>query len=246
MTLLGAVLALLVGITLGLFGGGGAVLTVPVFVYALSVPVKSAVPMSLFVIGTASAIGAAERWRRRELSPSRGVRFGLAAMAGAFVGARIGVGVPERVQMSLFAVVVVVAAVRMLQRANRTDVTRRVVPAGLDYMVFVLIGMLTSIIGVGGGFLFVPALVTLVGVPLTEAAGISMMVIAMNSAAALAGYQGKVEIEWRLAVSFAVIVVTATLAAGRLAPRIRVATLMRAFAVMILAVGALVLFENLR
>ena len=84
------------------------------------------------------------------------------------------------------------------------------------------------------------------GIPMAEATGISMMVIAMNSAAALLGYQGRVEIQWGLVLAFTAIVVAATLAAGRVAPRIRVATLMRAFAVMIIGVGALVLFENLR
>ena len=246
MSFTAAALALVVGATLGLLGGGGAVLTVPVFVYILAVPVKSAVPMSLFVVGTASIIGAAERWRRNHFHPARALRLGAAAVAGAFAGARIGVIVPARVQMSMFAVVVIVAAARMLQRAGRDESTPHRWPWGLDYAAFALIGMLTSIIGVGGGFLFVPALVTLLGIPMAEATGISMLVIAMNSAAAFIGYHGQVEIQWRLVLPFTALVIVATLVAGRLASRIRAATLMRAFAAMLVVVGTLVLFENIR
>jgi uncharacterized membrane protein YfcA len=246
MSLAAAGLALLVGATLGLFGGGGAVLTVPVFVYVLSVPVKSAIPMSLFVVGTASMVGAAERWRRTRFDPTRAAWLGASAMVGAFAGAQIGVAIPVRAQMSIFAVVVIVAAGRMLHRAAKEDRTPHPLPWGLDYVVFALIGVLTAVIGVGGGFLFVPALVTVLGIPMAEATGISMMVIAMNSAAALLGYHGRVEIQWGLVLAFTAVVIAATLTAGRIATRIHVATLMRAFAVMLVGVGALVLFENLR
>ncbi|HKS05169.1 MAG TPA: sulfite exporter TauE/SafE family protein [Gemmatimonadaceae bacterium] len=246
MSFAAAALALLVGATLGLFGGGGAVLTLPVFVYVLGVPVKSAVPMSLFVIGTASIVGAAERWRRTRFDPRRAAWLGAAAMVGAFFGAQIGIALPVRAQMSIFAVVVIVAASRMLYRATKENHTPHSLPWGLDYVVFALIGVLTSVIGVGGGFLFVPALVTVLGIPMAEATGISMMVIAMNSAAALLGYQGHVDIQWGLVLSFTAVVIVATLIAGRIATRIRVPTLMRGFAVMLIGVGALVLFENLR
>lgn len=246
MSLVAVALAIVVGATLGVFGGGGAVLTVPIFVYALDVPVKSAVPMSLLVVGTASAIGAASRWQAKLLDPRRGLGFGVAAMAGAFVGARIGVLIPGRVQLSMFAVAVILAAASMLRSAEDIEGAPRHVALGLALGVFVLIGALTGIIGIGGGFLFVPALVTLIGIPVAQATGLSMMIIAMNAAAGFAGYQGKVEIQWTLVLAFTAVVVAATLIAGKFARRIPVPVFKRAFAVLLVAIGGLVLFQNLR
>lgn len=246
MTLTAALLAAVIGITLGLLGGGGAILAVPVFVYALGVPVKSAVPMSLLVIGAASALGAAQRWHAGHLRPARGLAFGLAAVLGAFVGARIGVLVPERVQLLVFATVVLAASVQMWRSAARAEgaptrpsrVGAVVVPA--------TIGVLTGIIGIGGGFLFVPALVTLHGIPMREATGLSLMVITMNAFAGFLGYVGHVAINWALVVPFTVIVAACTLVAGPLAARVDAPTLKRTFAVVLVSIGAFVLFENLR
>src|SRR5690606_29378098 len=105
-------------------------------------------------------------------------------------------------------------------------------PAGrvFAYAVPVAIGMLTGIIGIGGGFLFVPALVAILGVPMLEATGLSLMVVTMNAFAGFAGYYGKVTLDWSLALPFAAVVIAFTLAAGRLAPRLRSATLKRIFA----------------
>ena len=111
---------------------------------------------------------------------------------------------------------------------------------------FVLIGVFTAIVGVGGGFLFVPALVALVGVPMIEATGLSLMIISMNATAALGGYLGQVVIDWPLAVLFAGVVAAGMLPAGAIARHVPVAALKRAFAVMLVAVGGFVLFTNLR
>jgi hypothetical protein len=244
-TLLGALLALVVGATLGLFGGGGAVLTVPIFVYVLGVPAKSAVPMSFLVIGTASVIGALDRWRGGRLDVRRGAGYGLASVAGAFVGAKVGAITPERIQLSLFGLAVIAAAISMLRASTETERAPAASPLGLALGVFACIGAFTGIVGVGGGFLFVPALVTLVGVPLIEATGLSLMVIAMNAASALAGYAGDVVINWRLALLFTGCVVAAMLPAGAVAQRLPVPALKRAFAVLLVVVGALVLYRNL-
>jgi uncharacterized membrane protein YfcA len=215
-------------------------------VYVLSVPAASAIPMSFFVVGTAAVIGAAERWRRKELQPLRGLAFGLCAMGGAFIGARLAVLVPERVRLALFGIAVIASAASMLASAQRTEARGKPTPLWIDYVMFIGIGILTSIIGIGGGVLFVPALVVVVGLPLGEAAGLSLMLIAMNAAASFAGSYGQVHLEWRLLLTFTAMVVVATLVAGRVAPRIPVVALKRAFAVVVLAIGALVLLENLR
>ena len=246
MTLLGALLAIVVGVTLGLFGGGGAVLTVPIFVYALDVPDKSAIPMSFVVIGTASAIGAVDRWRTKQLDPRRGIWIGIATVLGAFGGARVGAVLNDRVQLTLFGTAVVIAAFSLLRSAAQPDGARTRPPPAVTAAVFALIGGFTGMVGVGGGFLFVPALVTLGGVPMLEATGLSLMVIAMNASAALAGYVGRIAIDWNLSLAFAGVVVLAMLPAGAIAPKVPVAALKRAFAVVLIVVGTLVVFENLR
>ena len=238
-------LAVLVGVTLGLLGGGGAILTIPVFVYVLGVPMKSAVPMSLLVVGAASALGAVQRWHARQFNPRHGIWFGLAAVAGAFVGARVGLLIPERIQLTLFASVTLIAATRMWRTADAPEGGRARPPRALAWTVALAIGALTGVIGIGGGFLFVPALVTLLGVPMLEATSLSLMIVTMNAFAGFAGYYGHVEIDWKLAVPFAAIVIVATLAAGPFAARVRVATLKRIFAIVLLSIGGFMLLKNL-
>ncbi len=239
-------LALIVGISLGLLGGGGAALTIPILVYVIGVPAKSAVPMSFIVVGMAAAIGAAHRWRAGDIDPRIGLGYGAAAVAGAFIGARVGARMPARLQLSLFAIAIITAAWSMLRSAARAPGARRMLPFGVAAGTFVLIGAFTGMVGVGGGFLFVPALVVLVGVPMLEATGLSLMVIAMNATAALAGYLGEIAVDWPLALLFTGFVACGLVPAGALAHHVPVAVLKRAFALLLVAVGALVLLKNVR
>lgn len=239
-------LALLVGATLGLFGGGGAVLAVPIFVYVLGVPAKSGLAMSFLVIGAASAVGSIDRWLNGQLNPRRGVWLGLAAVVGAFAGARLGVFLPDALQLTLFGGAVVFAAASLLRTASRVEQPRAPRSHAFAVTVFACIGVFTGVVGVGGGFLFVPALVSIVGVPLIEAMGLSLMVVAMNASAAFAGYLGHVPIDWRLASIFSAAVVTGMIPAGRLAHRVPAPILKRSFALVLIAVGAFVLIDNIR
>ena len=140
----------------------------------------------------------------------------------------------------------IVAAASMLRSAEDLEGVRRPLPLSVDFATFALIGALTGIIGIGGGFLFVPALVTLIGIPVAEATGLSLMIIAMNAAAGFAGYQGSVEIQWTLVLVFTAVVVASTLIAGKFSRRIPVPVFKRAFALLLVAIGGLVLFQNLR
>ncbi len=247
MTLLAAVLAALVGVTLGLFGAGGGALTLPIFVYVLHVDAHAAVPMSFMIVGSSSLVGALARWRAGQLDPTHGLGFGAAAMAGAFVGARVGVYVPARVRLSMFAIAVIASAAGML-RSSRKRARPQPHPLrsrGASYLVFGSIGLLNGIIGIGGGVVFVPALVILCGMPMLEATGISLMIVAMNAAAAVAGSVGQVAIQWRLVTEFTALVTVFALAASMIAPKIPVQAMKRGFAVVLVSVGAFVLYQNL-
>jgi uncharacterized protein len=245
-TWLGGGLALLVGLTLGLLGGGGAVLTVPILVYVLGVGPKAAVPLSLVIVGTASAAGALAHWRAGRLVPGEGMRFAGFAMAGAFVGGRLGAVAPDRVQLGLFALLVLAASVAMWRSVGRAPTPGAARGPWLVSAVGAAAGTVTGFVGIGGGFLFVPALVSLLGLPLPKATALSLLVIALNAAAALAGYGPSLAIPWDIAGPFLLCTLLGLVVGTRLAPRVPADTLKRAFAVLLLAVGAFVLTQNLR
>lgn len=244
MPLLGLALAVLIGLSLGLLGGGGSILTVPVFVYVLGFAAKPAIAMTLPVVGTASLVGAASHWRAGNVRLRAALLFGLAAMAGAYLGARLALHVAGAVQLATLGVVMVAAAVSMLagRRDDGEAAARRPLPVLLAAGVGV--GMLTGFVGIGGGFLIVPALVLLAGLPMKQAVGTSLVVIAMNSAAGFAGYAGTVAVPWGFLAAFTACAVVGILLGTRLVRHVSAATLRRGFAVFLLAVAALVLYQN--
>ena len=246
MILLGFALAALIGLSLGLLGGGGSILTVPVFVYVLGIAAKPAIAMSLPVVGVTSLVGATMHWRLGNVRLRTALGFGAIAMVGAFAGARLATFLSGAVQLVLLAVVMLAAAVAMLrgprvdERAARAGSPR----LGLLAVVALGVGALTGIIGIGGGFLVVPALVLLARVPMREAVGTSLLVIAMNAASGFAGYAGSVHVDWGFLAVFIGIAVAGALVGSVLAARVPQAALKRAFGVFLLAAGTFVLVHN--
>ena len=246
MILLGFALAALIGLSLGLLGGGGSILTVPVFVYVLGIAAKPAIAMSLPVVGVTSLVGATMHWRLGNVRLRTALGFGAIAMVGAFAGARLAMFLSGAVQLVLLAVVMLAAAVAMLrgprvdERAARAGSPR----LGLLAVVALGVGALTGLIGIGGGFLVVPALVLLARVPMREAVGTSLLVIAMNAASGFAGYAGSVDVDWGFLAVFIGIAVAGALAGSVLAARVPQAALKRAFGVFLLAAGTFVLAHN--
>ena len=246
MTLLAAALALVVGVSLGLLGAGGSILTVPIFTYVLQLPAKSAIAMSLPVVGVTSLVGAIGHWRHGHVHLSSAAVFGLVTMAGAFAGAKVAIHISGQLQLLMFAVVMLGAAASML-RPPRPPAPEAapVTPASPALLgVGAIVGVLTGILGIGGGFLLVPALVGLGHVPMHQAIGTSLLVIAMNAAAGIAGYAGHVPIDWRLVVAFTSLTILGVLAGTRLAPRVPAAVLRRAFAGVLVVIGLFLLVQN--
>jgi len=247
MTVLAIILALIVGLTLGLLGGGGSILTVPTLVYALGVYPKAAVVMSLPIVGGAALVGALEQWRLGHIELKSAIPFGIAAMVGAFGGARIAVLISGRTQLFILGTVMLVAAVslawppRIRRETPETDARRS--SFGL-LSVGVGVGILTGLIGVGGGFLIVPALVLLGGLSMTHAVGTSLLVIAMNAAAAYAGHHGMEEVAWDLVWLFGAFVAVGIVVGGRLIRRVNQAALKRAFSVVIFVIAVLLMWRN--
>jgi uncharacterized membrane protein YfcA len=249
MAWLAALSGLVVGLSLATLGGGGSILTVPILVYLLGQDPHAATTGSLLVVGATALSGAAVHGRAGRVRAREGLTFGLVGVPGALVGARLSAGVDGHLLLSAFTAVMLAAAVAMLLRWRRTRAgeadrpptarPRRSVP--LLVATASGVGLLTGFLGVGGGFLIVPALVLVLALPMPEAVGTSLLVITLTSTAALAvraadGIQSTVD--WLVVGWFAAAAIAATLVGGRLVARTPPARLTAAFAVLLLAVAA--------
>jgi uncharacterized membrane protein YfcA len=243
---LGLALALVIGLTLGLFGGGGSILTVPVFVYVLGFDPKLAIAMSFPVVGATSLVGAIGHWRAGNVRLSGALLFGLVAMAGAFGGARASGLLAGRAQLLILGAVMAAAAVMMLRSAGRDSaaVSEPRAPSGALYLVALSVGALTGVIGIGGGFLIVHALVVFGQVPMREAVGTSLLVIAMNCVSGYVGQPDARLIPWTFVVTFSAVAIAGILAGTRAARFVPQRALKKGFAVLLLVIAALVLWQN--
>ncbi|WP_431903546.1 sulfite exporter TauE/SafE family protein [Micromonospora carbonacea] len=240
-------LAVLIGISLGLLGGGGSILAVPLLVYVADLPAKEAIATSLLVVGATSAVGVLPHARAHRVRWRTGLVFGLAGMTGAYAGGRLAAYVPAAVLLTGFALMMLATAVAMIR--GRRDAGDRPVPHELAVPRVILdgivVGLVTGLVGAGGGFLVVPALALLGGLPMPVAVGTSLVVIAMKSFAGLAGYLSTVSIDWGLAAAVTAAAVVGSLAGGRLAGRIPEAVLRRAFGWFVVVMGVFVLAQQL-
>jgi uncharacterized membrane protein YfcA len=247
MTLLAAAGALLVGLTLGLLGGGGAIVTVPVLVYVMGLDPKLAVVMALPIVGGVSLIGVVQHWRQGNVDFRTAGAFGLAAMLGAFGGAKLAQFVSGTVQLLLLAALMLGAAISML-RANGLDASASESSArnlGVGVLATGLgVGVLTGLLGIGGGFLLVPALVLLAKVPMRQAVGTSLTVIAMNTLAGYLGYLGQVDVPWMLVLQFGAIAAAGIVAGSALVPRVPQLALKRTFGVLLILLSALIVWQQ--
>ena len=251
MLVLGYALAALIGLSLGMLGGGGSILTVPVFVYVLGYDPKLAIAMSLPVVGATSLVGAVSHWKAGNADIKVAALFGVIAMGAAFVGARLAVFLSGKLQLAVLAMVMLVAALLMFRNASG----QRGKPApshdlaqpmslGLLVPVALAVGLLTGLIGIGGGFLVVPALVLLARVPMKQAVGTSLLVIALNSVSGFAGYVGRVVFPWEFLSGFTAVAAGGILAGTYLSRFVSQAALKQAFSVFLLLMGAFILFKN--
>ncbi len=238
-------LSLVVGISLGVLGGGGSILMVPILVYVGGMGAHDAIAASLFVVGVTSASGAISHARAGRVRWRTGLTFGAAGLVGAFFGGKLGGHLPGDLLLVAFAVMMVAASVAMI-RGRRVDETRQrtEVPVPRTLVTGLLVGLVASIVGAGGGFLVVPALALLGGLPMAVAVGTSLLVIAMNSLGGFAGYLTSVDLDWGLVIAVTVTAVVGSVVGGRLAGRIPEDALRRGFGWFVLAMGGLVLLEQ--
>ncbi len=246
-----APLAFLVGVSLGLLGGGGSILTVPILVYVLGLDPKSAIATSLLVVGFTSLVGALRHGRHGNLDRRVGLSFGVAGIVGASAGSRVAAldAVPGGVLLAAFALLMVVVAALMLRPRTPRDRSgaaagSRPAPAPAVAGYGLLTGLLTGLLGVGGGFVIVPTLLLVARLPMHLAVGTSLLVIALNCGAGLTGFLGKVHIHWGLALIFGVASTAGSVVGANWAARTRPERLRRGFAVFVLLAGVAMLIEQ--
>lgn len=244
--ILEAFLGLLTGTLLGLLGGGGSIIAVPILVYFLGMQAKSAIGISLIIVGLASILAALSHLARRQLIFRAALLFGLAGIPGSFVGAWVAGFLSDTVQLSLFALLMLFMGILMFrQRAERevgkadsnsnrpsaslmrSNRIRALITSGVGA------GFLTGLLGVGGGFIIVPALILVVGLPVKKAIGTSLVIIGINSLAGALAYATAYDSHLKLAggiLPYAAATIVSAPVAGYLAYYLEADKLKKAFA----------------
>ncbi|MBK6315691.1 MAG: sulfite exporter TauE/SafE family protein [Blastocatellia bacterium] len=244
--LIGLILSSAIGVSLGLIGGGGSIITVPVLVYALGVDPHEAVAMSLAVVGATSVVGALLHSRRGTVRVRTGLLFASTGVMGAIGGAQLTSLVSPQVLMLAFAGLMLVVATSMLipRPAGESAETRRKPKAVRAAIAGFIVGTLTGFLGVGGGFLVVPALVMFAGLTMREAVGTSLVVIAVNCGAGLVGHIGQAGFDVALAALVTLLAVAGTLAGSRWSHRLSPVHLRTGFALFVVVIAVWLVFKN--
>lgn len=242
----GLILSVLIGVSLGLLGGGGSILTVPILIYAMGIEPKSAIATSLFVVGVTSLVGSISHARAGRVRYRTGLIFGVAGMIGAFLGGKLAHYIAAEILLLAFALMMIATAVAMLRgrKEVKAPVTTEL-PVAKVFFEGIVVGVVTGLVGAGGGFLVVPALALLGGLPMNIAIGTSLLVIAMKSFAGLAGYLGHVSVDWQVALSVTGAAVVGSFVGAALAGRIAQETLRKGFGWFVVVMAVYLLNKQL-
>ena len=246
-------LGLVIGALVGLLGGGGSILAVPALVYGVSLPLSAAIPTSLLVVGISSATALLPRLRYGQVQWRIAGVFGAAGAAAAFGGAAVNRLLDPTVVLVGFAVLMAAAGVQMLREQPEVGGDCALPDGGVHWRGCLpkaigsglVVGFLTGLFGVGGGFLIIPALLLFLGLPMTVAVGTSLVIIVVNSVAGFAAHLGSADLDYRIAAAFTLAAVAGSLPAAKVATRLHADRLRRWFAYLVFAVAVFVVVQAL-
>lgn len=239
----GIALSILVGAALGFFGGGGSILTVPLLVYVFGLEPKVAIASALLIVAGASALAALQHARIGNVDLRTALLFGGAGMAGAHLGGRAGAFLDGSLLLLLFAAMMLLTALAMWKGRRAGQPTPQRV--GARHLLHGFgVGLFAGLVGAGGGFLIVPALTLWAGLPMPRAVGTSLLIIALQSLAAFAGYASHVAVDYALVGAVGAASLAGALAGARLARHIDPGMLRRAFAGLVVAMACFVLVRE--
>jgi len=262
MEIIGYVASILIGISLGLIGGGGSILTVPVLVYLFGIEPVIATAYSLFIVGASSLVGAWPKYKQGFVNIKTAIIFGIPSIASVFVtrkylvpaipsqlGTIAGIEITKSLlMMVLFSVLMVVASFSMI-RSNPTADDEEVGEQKFNYPLILvegaLVGMLTGLVGAGGGFLIIPALVMLSKLPMKQAVGTSLLIIAAKSLIGFTGDLGNTHLDWTLLLSVTALAISGIFIGDRLSKKIDGNKLKKGFGWFVLLMGIYILAQQL-
>ena len=241
--------AVAIGVSLGLLGSGGSIITVPVLVYLLGQDEKLAIAGSLFIVGSIALIGSLQYVRLGMIDWRNVIVFGLPGMAGTWLGALLSAFVPGIVQLTVFALVMLLASYLMLKPVDlehAEPVRRATWKIGVDGLV---VGVLTGLVGVGGGFLIVPALVLLGGLAIHTAVATSLVIIALKSYSGFVKYldvlnQQNLELDWSILGIVTALGIAGSVVGAKIANRMPQKSLKRGFGYFLIVMGLYILARS--
>ena len=243
-----SLLAILIGIALGFFGGGGAILTVPLLHYGLDMPLATAITTSLIIIGIASLISTLQYARHGHVDWRLGLIMGSTGMVGALLGARLTVYLPEQSLLLLLAAVMIASGIAMLcKRGSQVDcaVANSNIPLVKTASMGLIIGLFTGMVGAGGGFLVVPALILLGGLSVQLATGTSLFVITLNSSSGILGHINHTDLNYQIIAITTVCAIFGAILGSRLALSAKPEQMRKGFAGFILLIAAFLILKEL-
>lgn len=263
MEVAGYIASLVIGLSLGLIGGGGSILTVPVLVYLFGVDPVAATAYSLFIVGTTSLVGVWPKYLQQEVNFKTALIFGIPSIIAVYATRAFIIPViPDQLftagsfvltkpllLMLIFAVLMVAASFSMIRTPRKRPVADEPVKQKFNYPVILLegtlVGILTGLVGAGGGFLIIPALVILSKLPMKQAVGTSLLIIAAKSLIGFTGDVGKIEMDWPLLLSVTALAVVGIFIGNRLSKRIAAEALKKGFGWFVLVMGIYIITKEL-
>lgn len=243
--MLGFILAGFAGLSLGLLGGGGSILTVPILVYALGIAPKVAVAMSLAIVGVTTLFGVLGHYRNKNIDFKIAFLFGGAALPATFLGSYISQFISGSIQLLIFAVIMILAASFMLKGKKEPLKNESEINLSLTLLSGLIVGVMTGLIGVGGGFLIVPSLMYFTGTDMKKSVGTSLFIISFNSFFGFMSYLGKVEMDWNFLFKFTSCSVIGILIGTRLVQYVPQKILKKIFAIFLIVMGIFILIKNI-
>lgn len=251
----------LIGISLGLIGGGGSILTMPVLVYLFGINPLLATSYSLFIVGSTSLAGTISNFKRGLVNVKTALLFGSASISTVFLTRKFIIPLlPESIlriggfeitenmlMMVLFAILMVGAATAMIKGGEKTETSPPKPKLQIGKLLFygIAIGLATGFLGAGGGFLLIPTLVILLGLPMKEAVGTSLFIIALNSLIGFAGDLGHFTIDWVFLAKITTVAITGIVIGGMINKKIDGGRLRKGFGWFVLAMGFYIIFKEL-